>query len=134
MSDEKGFRVSVVEKDVNERKLTFNSYQEATKETAIYFEGCASAGVPNWVYSSYGLGSEAGEVLGKFKKIIRDHKGITSPEAKEALGDELGDILWYVARVADDLGISLKDIASNNINKLLSRKYRGVLEGSGDDR
>ena len=47
---------------------------------------------------------------------------------------ELGDVLWYLANLANDLGYSLSEIAENNIEKLESRKERGVIQGSGDNR
>jgi len=84
-------------------------------------------------YDGLGLG-EAGEVQGKIKKIIRDAGGVITPEATEEIKKELGDVLWYVASMCDNLGITLKDVASGNIEKLRDRNKRGVLEGSGDNR
>lgn len=68
------------------------------------------------------------------KKIIRDDGGSVSDSRKQALGKELGDVLWYVAQVATELGLELDQIAEGNLQKLLSRQRRGVLSGSGDDR
>ena len=84
-------------------------------------------------YDGLGLG-EAGEVQGKIKKIIRDNGGIITPEARVAISDELGDVLWYITSMCETLGISLAEIATNNINKLHDRRERNVLEGSGDNR
>jgi len=81
-----------------------------------------------------GLADESGEVLAKFKKWIRDQDADFDKLDRENIKKELGDILWYIAVVADDLGISLDDIASYNIEKLASRHKRGKLTGSGDDR
>ena len=83
-----------------------------------------------------GLASEAGEVLGKIKKWIRgdDGDGPMSEERRLALRDELGDVLWYVAVLARDLGFELDEIAKLNIEKLSSRKERGALRGDGDKR
>jgi hypothetical protein len=47
---------------------------------------------------------------------------------------ELGDVTWYIARLADELGVSLSDVLAGNVAKLLSRKSRGVIHGSGDNR
>ena len=80
-----------------------------------------------------GLG-EAGGVQGKIKKIIRDNGGIITQEATEEIKKELGDVLWYIASMCDNLGITLKDVATGNIEKLRDRNKRGVLEGSGDNR
>ena len=81
-----------------------------------------------------GLSDESGEVLGKFKKLLRDKEGVLSDEDKKGIAKELGDILWYVNSVAALLGYSLDEVAQMNIDKLASRKDRGVLHGSGDNR
>jgi len=81
-----------------------------------------------------GLADESGEVLAKFKKWIRDDDADFDKLDTENIKKELGDILWYIAVVADDLGISLDDLASYNIEKLASRHKRGTLKGSGDNR
>lgn len=84
-------------------------------------------------YDGLGLG-EAGEVQGKIKKIIRDNGGIITPEATEEIKKELGDTLWYIASMCENLGINLADVANSNIEKLHDRQKRGVLGGSGDNR
>lgn len=81
-----------------------------------------------------GLSGEAGEVADKVKKVIRDQEVKLSANDKKAIGQELGDILWYVATSARYLGISLEQIASENIEKLESRLSRGKISGSGDER
>jgi len=81
-----------------------------------------------------GIGDEAGEVLAIFKKWIRDQDADVAALDKNNVAKELGDVLWYVAVLADDLGISLNAIAESNITKLSSRQQRGTLTGSGDDR
>jgi NTP pyrophosphatase (non-canonical NTP hydrolase) len=85
------------------------------------------------VYDGLGLG-EAGEVQGKIKKIIRDNGGIITPEATEEIKSELGDTLWYITSMCENLGITLEDVAVANIQKLHDRRKRGVLGGSGDHR
>lgn len=81
-----------------------------------------------------GLADESGEVLAKFKKWIRDDNADFDKLDLANIKKELGDVLWYIAVIADDLGLSLDDIASYNIEKLASRHKRGTLTGSGDDR
>lgn len=81
-----------------------------------------------------GLANEAGEVLGVAKKIFRDQQGEVTDETREKIKKELGDVLWYVAQVASDFDLQLEDVAQANLDKLSSRKERGVLQGSGDDR
>jgi NTP pyrophosphatase (non-canonical NTP hydrolase) len=85
------------------------------------------------VYDGLGLG-EAGEVQGKVKKIVRDNGGVITEEARQAIKDELGDTLWYIASMCENLGITLEDVATRNIEKLVDRNARGVRHGSGDYR
>ena len=111
---------------------TMNEYQADAAETMIY----------KWkvIYPALGLSNEAGEVLGKIKKMIRDQdifldgRHRITDEQRAALAAELGDVLWYIAALAKDLNVSLNDVAAINIEKLHSRKIRGVLGGSGDNR
>ncbi len=108
---------------------TFNNYQEMTAQTAKYPPQMAL------VYLSLGIASEAGEVAGKMKKWIRDGESkMTRDEWVQAMSSEIGDVLWYAARLADELGLSLSQIAEDNMDKLLDRKARGVIGGSGDNR
>ncbi|MEK7148030.1 MAG: nucleoside triphosphate pyrophosphohydrolase family protein [Patescibacteria group bacterium] len=88
------------------------------------------------IYAAMGLGNEAGEVLGKIKKWLRgdDGDGDMSEERRLALKEELGDVLWYLAVLANDLGLDLNNIAEINIEKLKSRNERGKLKGDGDKR
>lgn len=110
--------------------MNFSKYQSLTQETAIYPGQGQTLGL---AYVGLGLG-EAGEAQGNIKKIIRDDGGIITPTKRDALKKELGDILWYVAQTATEAGISLEDVAVANIAKLQSRKERGVIQGSGDNR
>lgn len=103
--------------------MRFDDYQSSALTTAIYPQ---SAKI---IYPAMGMCAEAGEVANKVKKIIRDGK-----MDREAIADELGDVLWYVAVLASDLGYSLSDIADKNIQKLIGRKERGTLAGNGDNR
>jgi len=109
--------------------MTFDEYQEKAKNTALYPEIGK-----RFVYPALGLVNEAGEVAGKIKKIFRDEDGILTDRKKEELKHELGDVLWYLSSLAGELGISLKDIAKTNIEKLQSRKERGKIKGDGDYR
>jgi len=126
----------------------FDDYQAFTRTTAVY-PGCDEQGFHSASYCTFGLTGEAGEVAEKMKKRYRlggpnaflpgsvvDYKGNpeTYEEFVEGVKKELGDVLWYVAGLAAELGISLSDVADANIVKLSSRKERGVLKGKGDDR
>jgi NTP pyrophosphatase (non-canonical NTP hydrolase) len=81
-----------------------------------------------------GLVGESGEIAEKFKKWVRDHDSDESLIDRADIAKELGDVLWYVAVLADYLDLSLDDIAAGNLAKLASRRSRGVLGGSGDNR
>ncbi len=109
--------------------MKFNDYQKKSQETAHYPKTLRIL-----AYTTIGLAGETGELLNKIKKVYRDDKGILSAARKEEIAAELGDVLWYLSQIATDCGLSLKDIARENIKKLQSRKKRGVLHGSGDNR
>lgn len=113
--------------------MKFDDYQKRTAETAIY-PGAGSGSYEALQYVALGLTSEAGEVAGKIKKIYRDKGGEVGLEDKAALYSELGDVLWYAARFADELQASLGEAAQINLEKLFDRKERGVIGGSGDNR
>ena len=105
--------------------ISLNSYQKAAEGFKVFPEKYAI------IYPALGLTEEAGEVAGKVKKWLRGDK----PELdKEALKKELGDVLWYLASLAGDLGFTLEDVAKTNIEKLTERKKTNTIKGSGDDR
>lgn len=81
-----------------------------------------------------GLVGETGEIAEKFKKLVRDKNSEEQHIDKDDIKKELGDVLWYVAVLADYLDLNLKDVAQLNIDKLADRQKRGVLGGSGDNR
>jgi len=109
--------------------LTLREYSERAGATAVYPNRGG-----NLTYPVLGLCGEAGEVAEKVKKIFRDCGGVVDAAKCDAIAKELGDVLWYVAATAHELGVSLEDVASRNLDKLASRKDRGKLTGSGDER
>lgn len=111
--------------------MDFNAYQFRAKSTAQYPDRNGPVGL---YYTALGLVSEAGEVAGKVKKIIRDDNGQISDEKKKQILDEVGDVLWYCAMIADELDTNFGYVAEINANKLEDRKQRGVIKGSGDNR
>ncbi len=113
--------------------MTFDEYQTKSRKTAIYPRIVPGDG-PNLIYPTLGLSGEAGEVAEKVKKIIRDDGGMVTDLKKEEITKELGDVLWYVAQIATELGLSLDKIADTNIEKLYSRLERNQIQGSGDNR
>jgi NTP pyrophosphatase (non-canonical NTP hydrolase) len=103
-------------------------YQRLSRRTAEYPRDAWLA------YPALGLAGEAGEIAEHAKKAIRDDGGSVSEERRAAMSKELGDVLWYVAQIASELGLELEDVARENLEKLSSRQRRGVLSGSGDER
>ena len=111
--------------------MNLNDYQQQAATTAIYPKGTQEAAL---TYTVLGLSSEAGELAGKWKKVIRDNAGYLNATAQQDMAAELGDVLWYVAMVADALDFDLEVIAEGNLAKLRNRANRGKLGGSGDNR
>lgn len=103
--------------------MKLSEYQRLARTTAIYPEE------HKLIYPTLGLTEEAGEVAGKVSKFIRD-----GHLDESGLKKEMGDLLWYFAAIANDMEFDLDEIAQMNLDKLASRKNRGVLGGSGDNR
>ena len=109
--------------------ITATLYQDKAGETAIFPKHRAME------YLALGLTGEAGEIANKIKKFIRD--GATEEEFLEKkiqVGYEIGDVMWYCAVLAQEMGMDLGHIMEKNIEKLHDRKKRGKLSGSGDNR
>ena len=109
--------------------MNFNEYQHKCLETANY----PPIGHP-CIYPALGLANEAGEVLGKLKKVFRDDGGKFTEDKLSSLHSEMGDTMWYLATLAHELGFDLESIAIENIEKLKNRKQRNVIKGDGDNR
>ena len=103
-------------------------YQQVAKTTAIYPREQAI------IYPTLGLTGEAGEVANKVKKIIRDGTNKNNENLVQEISAEIGDCLWYISVLADDIGVKLSDIANSNLLKLENRKKKGTIHGSGDKR
>ena len=108
--------------------MTLNEYQQKALETAIYSDEYKI------IYPALGMCGEAGEVADKVKKVIRDNNQEFNQEKKGEIAKEIGDVLWYCATLAHDLGYSLEEIAEINYTKLKSRQMRGKIGGEGDNR
>ena len=108
--------------------MTFDDYQKAAQSTAIYPTDLKA------IYPALGLAGEMGEVVELIKKMVRDEARILDDARRAKLQKEMGDVLWYMANLAADLGLSLSSIAEANIAKVTDRKERGVLHGDGDHR
>ena len=117
------------DKLVIEEVMTAEFYEMKAGQTAIFPKYKALE------YLALGLTSEAGEVAGKVKKLIRDGEDVEGFELKKiAIASEIGDVLWYCAMLAKEVGVPLNDIMKENLKKLHGRKVRGTLHGSGDNR
>lgn len=99
--------------------MKFEEYQTEAKQTALY-----PRRLQNLEYPTLGLTGEAGEVANIVKKIQRDFGGEITDEVRLKLKDELGDVLWYISACADELGLTLTEIAEFNVEKLAKRHKR----------
>ena len=108
--------------------MNLNDYLAFTRTTAIY-PGAGEKGFNEVLYLTLGLVSESGEVAGKLKKIIRG-----DPVPPEAFLSEVGDVLWYLVRLCDNLGITVEQLADHNAAKLTKRKETNTIQGDGDNR
>ena len=104
--------------------MTFSHYQAEAIKTAL-------PSARSVTYMALGLAGEAGEIANKVKKLIRDGD---SAEKRAAIADEIGDVLWYAAGLATELGVSLEDLGAANLTKLNKRMAEGKIQGSGDKR
>ncbi len=109
--------------------MKFNDYQADVLARSRY----PNVG-SNIVYPTLGLCGESGEVAEKLKKSMRDKDGHLSDEDRLAMAKELGDVLWYLAACARELGFTLQEVAELNIEKTAGRLARGTIHGDGDDR
>jgi NTP pyrophosphatase (non-canonical NTP hydrolase) len=96
--------------------MNFEEYQKAASRTALYPKR-----LKNLEYPTLGLAGEAGEVANIVKKIQRDFGGELTEEIRAKLKDELGDVLWYISACADELNLTLTEIAEYNVEKLAAR-------------
>jgi len=108
--------------------MKLNDYQQDARTTCLDT-------AKNLPYLVCGLSAEAGEVAGKFAKYLRDGTSLKDfMSVEKEMIKELGDVLWFIAVMAENLDHSLEEVAQQNIDKLYSRQQRGVLKGSGDER
>jgi NTP pyrophosphatase (non-canonical NTP hydrolase) len=108
--------------------MTLDEYQKKALSTNI------NPGTHVFFDRMFGLVGEAGEMADKVKKWIRDDQADWEKLDKDMMVTELGDVLWYVATLADTLGFTFEEVAKRNIDKLASRQSRGKISGAGDIR
>lgn len=111
--------------------MTFDEYQKAAMTTALksYDDPLMQNSV--WVM---GIAGEAGEIVEKWKKALAYREGKFDDEQFNDFKKEFADVIWYIAVLADSLGLSLDEIMQQNVQKLADRKKRGVIKGAGDNR
>ena len=105
-------------------------YKDFTRTTAIY-PSAKSGSIAEIMYLSLGLSGEAGEVANHVKKLYRD---TDSKDRRDKIAYELGDVFWYLIRLADALHLEVDEILRANMEKLEGRKARGTISGDGDVR
>ena len=103
---------------------TFADYKIAIDPTVIYPQ---TTKIQALQYLALGLNGEAGEVAEQIKKAMRNDGGDLSAERLVLLKKEIGDVLWYLTRLAAELETDLAEIATTNVEKLLARKEQGDL-------
>lgn len=108
--------------------ISFKEYSELSSQVLIYPRNIAP------LYLALGINGEAGEVGEKVKKVYRDNAGIFGEEHINAIKKEVGDVLWYLNRLSEELGFTLEEAAELNIEKLKDRIEREVIQSSGDNR
>ncbi len=110
--------------------MTFDDYQKQALTTAV----TNPDPLMDKTIWAMGVAGEAGEVIEKWKKIVAYKGGEITDEDKTELGKELGDVVWYIAVLADRLGLSFDEIMQKNLAKLQDRQKRQVIKGAGDNR
>lgn len=106
--------------------FSFREYQNKTQTTAVYPNTSDRAAIS---YLGLGLASEVGEVTDVIKKVLRDHSGQWTAAMYERVYAELGDVLWYVSELCNQLSFDMGTVAEKNIDKLTERKEKGELHG-----
>ena len=104
--------------------MNANEYQRQARQFAVY----PDIG-DNIAYPTLGLTGEAGEVANQVKKVLRDDGGFVNTKRLAAIEDELGDVLWYVANLASEIGSDIEYIMEVNISKLAERRQQDLIHG-----
>lgn len=108
--------------------MTIKKYEDLIGQTAVFPKEIALT------YCTMGLCGEAGEVAEKMKKLYRDKGGEVTETFKHDIKKELGDVIWYITALAQQLGLSLEEVMEANHRKLMLRRSTNTLHGSGDNR
>ncbi len=105
--------------------MNFNEYQAETRRTAP--KGTQKENLINY---ALGLVGEAGEVADSIKKVYYQGHELD----KDKIAEEVGDFMWYAARIADELGWDFEEVAKENRRKLRKRYKDGFSEEASRKR
>lgn len=125
--------------------LSLDDYQAGTRKTAIYgdsideilrspYKDETLKLLLRLEYLTDGLTGEAGEVASQVKKAVRDDMGVFTVARQDAMFKEVGDTLWYISQICNEMGWRMEDVMDFNLTKLADRQNRNKLQGSGDNR
>lgn len=84
----------------------YSTYQDAARETCSYEPINGSF----LTYPVLGLTGEVGETIEKIKKVYRDNNGEIDASVRYGLMMEMGDVMWFVSCLCDELEIKFTDI------------------------
>ena len=110
--------------------MEFNDYQKKSHKKSL---NC-KIGSNKWLYPFLGVGGEAGEIVDKAKKLLRDKEGKVNKEFVESIKMELGDLLFYMSEICCHLNIKFDEVPNANLKKIAGRWKRNTIKGSGDNR
>lgn len=106
------------------------SYQNQARRTAVYPSTHSIIGL---MYVTLGLTGETGEIANDIKKTVRDDAGVLTPERKNQIVDEMGDVLWYLAMLCYEMDTTLESVAVHNLAKLRKRQRDNTLNDRDRD-
>lgn len=114
--------------------MDFKEYNKQSSKSLFYPRSVTKKVSIAPLYLALGINGEAGEVGEKVKKVYRDKGGVFDEESILEIKKEVGDVLWYLNRLSEELKFTLESASELNILKLEDRIKRELLRGSGDNR
>jgi NTP pyrophosphatase (non-canonical NTP hydrolase) len=105
--------------------MRFSDYQQRAQETDQTPKGSLATDDAALLIPLLGLAGEAGQLLGEYKKRLRD--GPKHERFADLVAEELGDILWYAANLASKYNLDLDRIAEANLRKTRERYLESVM-------
>ena len=113
--------------------MNIDEYAKWTMTTAVY-PGAGTGSLEELSYLGLGLAGEAGEVVEKIKKMVRDPGRFEDKDYHGLMQEELGDVFYYLCRICEAEGINPSVVINMSKNKLEQRKREGKIHGDGDRR